>query len=331
MRLTKRRLTALVGALLTLALTSLGLLAATGSAQASTTRNFLVTLYGWPDNSPPGNDIAYPANEGYPTIHDAAGGTGTYANPITYATDQDELPIGTIVYYPYLHRYFIMEDDCTECDEDWTGSGPDGGPGLYHIDLWINGQGGNSNDVINCEDDLTQNSESVIVNPPSTEPVDTTPLFDSSDNSCYDPSSFNGGGGGGGGGGGSGSGELVSAQSGKCLDTYGGTFANNTKEEIWSCHNGPGQTWKASGGTLSTDGGAYCLTVKGASTSLGAAVILYACNGGANQQWTVKSGGTITAPKTGLCLDVTGAATTNGTAVETWTCNGAANQQWSWS
>jgi len=198
MRLTKRRLTALVGALLTIALTTLGLMAATGSAQASTTRNFLVTLYGWPDNSPPGNAIAYPANEGYTTIHNAAGGLGTYANPITYATDQAELPIGTIVYYPYLHRYFIMEDDCTECDEDWTGSGPDGGPNLYHIDLWIGGQNARSDpDVINCEDNLTQNSESVIVNPPSTEPVDTTPLFNSSNDSCYDPSSFTGGGGGG--------------------------------------------------------------------------------------------------------------------------------------
>jgi hypothetical protein len=194
MRLTRTRLWALIGGLLTLALAGFGLFASATSAQASTTRNFLVTLYGWPDNSPPGNDIAYPASDGNPTIHDAAGGTGTYADPITYATDKAELPIGTKVYYPYLHRYFIMEDDCVECDQDWTGQGPDGGPNLYHIDLWIGGEGGNSSDVINCEDNLTQNSASVIVNPPSDEPVDTTPLFDSSDNSCYDPSSFNGGG-----------------------------------------------------------------------------------------------------------------------------------------
>jgi hypothetical protein len=161
---------------------------AADSASTSTTRNFLVTLYGWPDNSPPGNDIAYPV------IHNAAGGTGTYNNPITYATDQSELPVGTKVYYPYLHRYFIMEDDCTECDQDWTGQGPDGGPGLYHITLWIGGEGGNPSDVINCEDNLTQNSAQVIINPPSDEPVDTTPLFDSSSNTCYDPSSFTGGG-----------------------------------------------------------------------------------------------------------------------------------------
>ena len=192
MRLTKRRLTTIAGGTFTLALTTLGVTAATAPAHADT-QNFLVTLYGWPDNSPPGNAIAYPANGGYNTIHNVASGTGTYSDPITFATDQAELPIGTIVYYPYLHRYFIMEDDCVECDEDWTGQGPDGGPGLYHIDLWIDGENAqSSNDVINCEDNLTQNSEQVIVNPPSDEAVDTTPLFDSSSDTCYDPSSFSG-------------------------------------------------------------------------------------------------------------------------------------------
>jgi hypothetical protein len=192
MRPTKTRLVALIGGLLGLALATLGLFASAPAAQASTTRHFLVTLYGWPDNSPPGNAIAYPKNGGYHTIHSVASGVGTYSNPITYATDKSELEIGTKVYYPYLHRYFIMEDDCVECDQDWTGQGPDGGPHLYHIDLWIGGKGGDSNAVINCEDDLTQNSEAVIVNPPSNEPVDTTPLFDSKTNTCYDPSTFGG-------------------------------------------------------------------------------------------------------------------------------------------
>ena len=192
MRMTKPRLLALVGGLLGLAMAAFGLFASAPAAQASTTRNFLVTLYGWPDNSPPGNAIAYPKSDGNPTLHNVASGVGTYSNPITYATDKSELKVGTKVYYPFLHRYFIMEDDCVECDQDWTGSGPDGGPHLYHIDLWIGGQGGNSNDVINCEDDLTQNSEAVIVNPPSNEPVDTTPLFNSSNNKCYNPSGFHG-------------------------------------------------------------------------------------------------------------------------------------------
>ena len=150
-------------------------------AWAQTDQTMLVTLYGWPDNSPPGDVISYP------TLHDVAGGTGTYDDPITFATDQNELPPGTIVYYPYLHRYFIMEDDCAECDSDWENNG------IWHIDLWIGGQNAqDDNDVINCENALTQDSADVIIDPPSDEPVDTTPLFDSSTDTCYDPSSFGG-------------------------------------------------------------------------------------------------------------------------------------------
>jgi hypothetical protein len=149
-------------------------------AQASTSRTFYVTLYGWPDNSPPGGAIAYPKSDGNPTLHNTAGGTGTYSDPITYATDSSELAVGTKVYYAYLKRYFIMEDDCAECDSDWQNSGK------YHIDLWIGGQGGTTSKVLACEDALTR-SGTVIVNPPSTEAVVTTPLFNSSTNTCYSP------------------------------------------------------------------------------------------------------------------------------------------------
>ena len=94
-----------------------------------------VTVYGWADNSPPGGAIAYPMNGGFPTLRDAAGGTGTYADPITFATDKDELPIGTRVYVPFIEKYVMMEDDCVECDSDWTTSHK------WHIDLWMNSNG----------------------------------------------------------------------------------------------------------------------------------------------------------------------------------------------
>lgn len=182
----RRSLLATVAALALVLVSFFALTNQASATQASTTRSYFVTLYGWPDNSPPGADIAYPKSDGNPTLHNSAGGVGTFSNPITYATDKSELAIGTKVYYSFLKRYFIMEDDCTECDEDWTGHGPDGGPHFNHIDLWVGGKGGNTNDVINCEDALTQQGD-VIVNPPSNEPVDTTPLFNSSTNTCYSP------------------------------------------------------------------------------------------------------------------------------------------------
>ncbi|WP_245594362.1 ricin-type beta-trefoil lectin domain protein [Actinospica robiniae] len=321
MRLTKRHLTMLVTALLTAAMAALGIVAATGTAQASTTRNFLVTLYGWPDNSPPGNDIAYPASDGNPTLHNAAGGTGTYANPITYATDESELAVGTIVYYSYLHRYFIMEDDCVECDQDWSGSGS------YHIDLWIGGQGGNSNDVINCEDDLTQDSAPVIVDPPSNEPVDTTPLFNSSTNACYNPAGFTGGGGGGGTtpppGGSTGP---VTGYQGLCLDDRSASTANYNPIQVYTCNGTTAQSWTAeSNGSLEVLG--KCLDVDAAGTANGTKVDLYSCNGTGAQVWQHQSNGELLNPASGKCLDDTGYGAA-GTQVQIWSCTGTSNQDW---
>jgi hypothetical protein len=80
------------------------------TAGASTTQKAYLTFYGYWDNTPPGSAIAYPQ------IHKTAGGTGTYADPITFATDKSELAPGTIIYVPRVEKYFIMEDDCEECD-----------------------------------------------------------------------------------------------------------------------------------------------------------------------------------------------------------------------
>ncbi|HEV3172947.1 MAG TPA: RICIN domain-containing protein [Actinocrinis sp.] len=136
---------------------------------------------------------------------------------------------------------------------------------------------------------------------------------------------------GGRGGGSGGPGELISAQSGKCLDTYDNHFANGTKEEIWTCHNGPGQTWThTSSGQLTVDGGKFCLDGYANGTAPGTKVDLWTCNGGSNQRWTVNSNGTITEAQSGLCLDVAGQGTANGTQIDLWTCNGQTNQPWSW-
>jgi len=58
-------------------------------------------------------------------------------------------------------------------------------------------------------------------------------------------------------------------------------------------------------------------------------VIVWDCNGQANQQWNVNAAGTITGAQSGLCLDANGAATANGTKLILWSCNGGSNQRWS--
>jgi hypothetical protein len=148
-------------------------------AAAGTTYAMYVTFYGWDDNSPPGGAIAFAKSDGYPTVHDVAGGTGSYADPLTFATDRLELAVGTIVYLPFLRKYAMMEDDCAECDTDWA-SGM-----KRHVDVWMNSNGAEKASALYaCEDRWTQDATSVEVAPPSDRPVDPSPLFDPATDTC---------------------------------------------------------------------------------------------------------------------------------------------------
>ncbi|MYS23480.1 Ricin-type beta-trefoil lectin domain-containing protein [Streptomyces sp. DvalAA-14] len=72
--------------------------------------------------------------------------------------------------------------------------------------------------------------------------------------------------------------------------------------------------------------GGKCVDVAGASSTNGAAVQLYDCNGTNAQSWTVGSDGTLKA--LGKCMDVTAAGTANGTKVDLYDCNGTGSQVW---
>lgn len=135
------------------------------------TRHVYLTWYGWPDNDPPGAEIAYPRSDGFPTVHDYAGGTGTYADPISLASSKRELAIGTRVYIPHLRRYFIMEDQCATAEKDWRWRRK------WHFDCWVGGQGRPEASVIAREEELTVDSALVMVNPPEDLPVEVSPLI----------------------------------------------------------------------------------------------------------------------------------------------------------
>jgi 3D (Asp-Asp-Asp) domain-containing protein len=159
--------------------TGAGVTPTTGAAPttgASTgTPNFMLTTitgYGWPDNSPPGAGIAHKIK------HQTAGGTGTYEDPITFATAtsaQNVFPPGIIVYIPHLQKYFIMEDDCAACNNT-------------HMDLWVNSNGSFNSQVLACEDQLsidhTKADIPIVLNAPAGLTVDTTPLFDTTTGTC---------------------------------------------------------------------------------------------------------------------------------------------------
>ncbi len=164
-------------------LTATPALPTTSSIVQSNNKTTLITFYGWTDNSPPGTDIAY-QHKYFPTsIHDAAGGTGTYSDPISLATDPNEFSIGTRIYVPYLQKYFIMEDLCGGCRDNWQKNPPQ-----YHIDLWMNSDGSHATQLLQCEGNLTRATATIEINPPSDRPVSSAPLFNPADGTCYSPS-----------------------------------------------------------------------------------------------------------------------------------------------
>jgi 3D (Asp-Asp-Asp) domain-containing protein len=117
-----------------------------------------ITFYAAADNDPAGSrEIAFPG------LHREAGGTGTFADPLTFAAAKGVFKPGTKVYVPDVQRYFILEDSCATC------SGP-------HIDLWT----GSAVDtgVIRCEESLTKSgSRPYQVNPPAGLPVVAGDLY----------------------------------------------------------------------------------------------------------------------------------------------------------
>jgi hypothetical protein len=90
-----------------------------------------LTGYSLEDNSPPGTRSTSSGR--------TAGGSGTYADPITLAVGYaggDEFPRGTVFYVPLVRAYFVVEDRCGGCS-DPTGAD-------YTVDLWVGSDADNS-------------------------------------------------------------------------------------------------------------------------------------------------------------------------------------------
>lgn len=122
-------------------------------------------------------------------------------------------------------------------------------------------------------------------------------------------------------------GTTVGVGSGRCLDDTGNP-ANGVQVYIWDCTGGNANQQFSYTSTSQLQIAGKCLDANGQGTTNGTKVILWTCNGQANQQWKLNVNGTVTGVQSGLCLDVSGAGTANGTLVQLWTCNGQTNQGW---
>ena len=114
----------------------------------------------------------------------------------------------------------------------------------------------------------------------------------------------------------------------KCVDDNGNKSTLRNKIAIWTCNNSDkAQLWKFTGGELKHNG--MCANDQ-ATGGNGSHVILYTCNGAANEIWSHLANGEFKLKARGgtVCLDDPASSTKNGTQLIVWTCKDSANQRW---
>lgn len=130
-------------------------------APAEETQNAWITGYSYWDNSPPGS-----AAIARPVVHQQAGGTGTWQNPITIAVGHGSggwnYAPGTRIYLTGLHKYAVVEDLCGAC-----GTSHHGAP---HLDLYIGGESTTARVANACAMKITA-MQKIVVNPRPHYPV----------------------------------------------------------------------------------------------------------------------------------------------------------------
>jgi uncharacterized repeat protein (TIGR03803 family) len=131
--------------------------------------------------------------------------------------------------------------------------------------------------------------------------------------------------------------ELVSRNSGQCLDVSGASTDAAASVIQWTCHGGPNQQWRlepAGGGAfrIIARHSGQALDVFGALLDDVTPIIQWPVHGGDNQAWTLESASDgymrIVARHSGKALDVEFASADNGARVIQYTPHGGANQQW---
>lgn len=109
-------------------------------------------------------------------------------------------------------------------------------------------------------------------------------------------------------------GELYNPVSGRCLNDP----VVGTQLVIWDCNNTARQAWTLPPSPITSGDAGKCVSDAGNSGSNGAAIVSSACDGAAQQKFTIGLDGTLRIH--GKCLNVKGQATTDGSVVNLNTC-----------
>jgi hypothetical protein len=116
---------------------------------------------------------------------------------------------------------------------------------------------------------------------------------------------------------------------GTCMDDKGNSSSVRATVQIWTCNSSDqAQNWSYWGSELHH--GSLCLNAKG-NGKQGSKLILWTCNGSANEIWIHRSNGEMVEKANGykLCIDDPGYSTRNGTQLIVYACHNTPNQHWS--
>ncbi len=132
---------------------------------------------------------------------------------------------------------------------------------------------------------------------------------------------------------------LVSQNSGKCLDVTGMSESKGVQLQQWTCEGTANQQFQ-----LTSVQGGYEITAKNSGLQLnvnggtavtqdGAAIIQWPYSGASNEIWSLAPNAdgsySIKVLSSGKCVDVAGISQSDGALIQQWACWGGANQKWS--
>jgi hypothetical protein len=126
---------------------------------------------------------------------------------------------------------------------------------------------------------------------------------------------------------------IANNHSNLCLTPANFSSANGTKIVQYSCESYVYWIWNTSvtwAPIRHTENG-KCLAIGGGSTTAGAALILWPCNGGYEQLWSILPNGNadiLVNYKSRQCLAIPNASLSPGVAAIQWPCNGGDEQKW---
>ncbi|MFT6676730.1 MAG: hypothetical protein ACJAVM_002935 [Sulfitobacter sp.] len=157
---------------------ALGLMMGAGAALAEQQFTAFLTGYSYWDNTPRGSTAI-----ARPVVHRGAGGTGTYADPVTLAVGHIkrgsrsimDFPAGTRFYFPRLRKYAIVEDLCGDGNTPQNGPCHSGYKGYVWLDIYVDGRRAGNGAANQCMRRLT-GIQRVLINPKRGHPVETGAL-----------------------------------------------------------------------------------------------------------------------------------------------------------